>query len=256
MIAAYARGGDTHGDAIVAARAAYIWAGTGTLDDIRVAAQAVVDAYTLGDADAVTFMQGTPTYNETTEQWEFLGGNQGFWDVDLWIGGLAERPLFDGPLGTLSATSCSTSRSASRTATASITSSGRRWVRLSRSGHQQPFRRHGGARHGAQHLGGDIFITPDCVFELDGTGPLGDGLTMLTPTALSTTSSTHQPTALPMSMQRGPRSGAHLIIAATQAMTTSRVAWAMTPSMVTTATTPSRAARATTTSTAAPAMTS
>ena len=28
------------------------------------------------------------------------GGDQGFWDIDLWIGGLAEQPLFDGPLGT------------------------------------------------------------------------------------------------------------------------------------------------------------
>ncbi len=99
MIAAYARGGDAFGDAIVAARDAYLNSG-GTLDAIRDAAQAVVDAYAVGDPAAVTFMQGTPTYNPGTGQWEFTGGDQGFWDVDLWIGGLAERPLFDGPLGT------------------------------------------------------------------------------------------------------------------------------------------------------------
>ena len=31
---------------------------------------------------------------------DLRGADQGFWDIDLWIGGLAERPLFDGPLGT------------------------------------------------------------------------------------------------------------------------------------------------------------
>ncbi len=102
MIAAYARDtGDVWG--IENARTAYETAG-GSLDAIRAAAQTVVDAYTnLADpnhAAAVQFMQGTPTFNAVTQQWEFTGGDQGFWDVDLWIGGLAERPLWDGPLGT------------------------------------------------------------------------------------------------------------------------------------------------------------
>lgn len=105
MIAAYARGGDAFGDAIVAARTAYETGVPGaTLGAIRGAAQAVVDAFNNAadpnHAAAVTFMQGTPTYNDVTGQWEFTGGNQGFWDVDLWIGGLAERPLLEGPLGT------------------------------------------------------------------------------------------------------------------------------------------------------------
>ena len=104
MIAAYARGGDDgFGDAIATARANYE-AGTGTLDDIRAAAQAVLDAYANaadpGHAAAQQFMVGTPTFHADTGKWTFDGANQGFWDVDLWIGGLAERPLFDGPLGT------------------------------------------------------------------------------------------------------------------------------------------------------------
>lgn len=46
---------------------------------------------------------GEPYHNPDTGQWEINannGADQGFWDVDLWIGGLAEQPLFDGPLGT------------------------------------------------------------------------------------------------------------------------------------------------------------
>lgn len=115
FIAAYGR--DTDGTwGLQAARDAYM-AGTGTLQDIRDAAQRILDAsaadfatrtdpndglgYSLAEHDAATqFMGGNPVYNETTGQWEFAQGDQGFWDVDLWIGGLAERPLFDGPLGT------------------------------------------------------------------------------------------------------------------------------------------------------------
>ncbi len=105
LIAAYARGGDGgFGDAIAQARADYE-AGLATLDDIRAAAQAVLDAYAdagnLDHAAAVQFMVGTPTPPAVPGgTWTFVGANQGFWDVDLWVGGLAERPLFDGPLGT------------------------------------------------------------------------------------------------------------------------------------------------------------
>ncbi len=114
FIAAYARGDGNPGDnnslmdAIVNARADYQAGVAGSsLQAIRDAAQALYDAYlnvpgTLpADHDAaVTFMHGTPTYDEGTGQWTFAGSDQGFWDIDLWIGGLAERPLFDGPLGT------------------------------------------------------------------------------------------------------------------------------------------------------------
>ena len=73
----------------------------GTLDAIRDAAQAVVDAYALGDQPPrSSSCKGLRLTTTATGQWEFTGGDQGFWDVDLWIGGLAERPLFDGPLGT------------------------------------------------------------------------------------------------------------------------------------------------------------
>jgi Ca2+-binding RTX toxin-like protein len=104
MIAAYARGGDGgFGDAIAQVRQNYL-DGTATLDDIRTAAQTVLDAYAdagnPAHAAAVQFMVGSPTFHADTGQWTFEGANQGFWDVDLWIGGLAERPLFDGPLGT------------------------------------------------------------------------------------------------------------------------------------------------------------
>ncbi|MGI9384548.1 MAG: cadherin-like domain-containing protein, partial [Methyloligellaceae bacterium] len=47
-----------------------------------------------------TFMEGTPTYDPGTGTWTVSGGDQGFWDIDLWVGGLAERPLIDGILGT------------------------------------------------------------------------------------------------------------------------------------------------------------
>ena len=103
LIAAYAHDTGTTDWGIDEARAAYT-AGTGTLQAIRDAAQAVYDAY-LNNGDpnhqaAAEFMQGTPTFDSNTGQWTFHGSDQGFWDIDLWIGGLAERPLFDGPLGT------------------------------------------------------------------------------------------------------------------------------------------------------------
>lgn len=110
FIAAYARGDgnltdsiNPLADAILQARNDYA-AGNATIDQLRGAAQALYDAYldplSAGHAEALDFMQGTPTFNETTQQWEFTQGDQGFWDIDLWTGGLAERPLFDGPLGT------------------------------------------------------------------------------------------------------------------------------------------------------------
>ena len=74
-----------------------------TIDVLRGAAQALYDAY-LDPADPITPKPSTscrarrPTTG--TGQWTFAGGDLGFWDIDLWIGGLAERPLFDGPLGT------------------------------------------------------------------------------------------------------------------------------------------------------------
>ena len=90
-------------DAIIKARTDYA-NGAVTIDVLRSAAQALYDAYLdagdPGHAEAVEFMRGTPTYNSGTGQWTFEGADQGFWDIDLWIGGLAERPLFDGPLGT------------------------------------------------------------------------------------------------------------------------------------------------------------
>ena len=104
FIAAYGRDtGGTFDWGIDEARAAY-QAGSGTLDGVRAAAQTLYNAYLnaadANHADAVAFMEGAPTYDPGTGQWTFTGADQGFWDIDLWIGGLAERPLFDGPLGT------------------------------------------------------------------------------------------------------------------------------------------------------------
>lgn len=103
FIAAYGRDDGAHDWGLNEARAAY-QAGTATLADIRAVAQSILDAYaTASDPNhlaAVSFMEGEPTYNSGTGQWEFGAGDQGFWDIDLWIGGLAERPTFDGPLGT------------------------------------------------------------------------------------------------------------------------------------------------------------
>ena len=79
-----------------------------TLQDLRANAQVILDAAAdptnpLHDA-AVLFMrgQGSPVYDPVTGTWNpnLTGGDLGFWDIDLWIGGLAEQPLFDGPLGT------------------------------------------------------------------------------------------------------------------------------------------------------------
>jgi Ca2+-binding RTX toxin-like protein len=107
LIAAYAQGDDfalaLHPltDAILQARSDYA-NGLVTLDVLRAAAQALYDAYLdaadPNHAEAAEFMRGTPSYSNG--QWTFTGADQGFWDIDLWIGGLAERPLFDGPLGT------------------------------------------------------------------------------------------------------------------------------------------------------------
>lgn len=118
FIAAYGR--DTDGTfGLQAARDAY-QAGTGTLADMRTAAQRIVDAAAdVNDPDhaaALKFMQGTatgePVYTPPVGvpgepgyvrgHWDVnsSSGDQGFWDIDLWIGGLAEQALFDGPLGT------------------------------------------------------------------------------------------------------------------------------------------------------------
>lgn len=105
FIAAYGRDEDgTFG--LQAARDAY-QAGTGELWQIREAAQAILDAAAdasdpMHDA-ALMFMRGSgePTYTPG-EGWTLSGGegDQGFWDIDLWVGGLAEQAMFDGPLGT------------------------------------------------------------------------------------------------------------------------------------------------------------
>ena len=79
-----------------------------TLQDLRANAQVILDAAADPtnplNADAVLFMrgQGSPVYDPVTGTWNqnLTGGDLGFWDIDLWIGGLAEQPLFDGPLGT------------------------------------------------------------------------------------------------------------------------------------------------------------
>ena len=80
-----------------------------TLQDLRANAQVILDAAADPtdplNADAVLFLrgQGSPSYDPITGAWnpnDTGGGDLGFWDVDLWVGGLAEQPLFDGPLGT------------------------------------------------------------------------------------------------------------------------------------------------------------
>ena len=80
-----------------------------TLKDLRDNAQVILDAAADQNdplhADAVLFLrgQGSPVYDPVTGTWnqnDNGGGDLGFWDIDLWIGGLAEQPLFDTPLGT------------------------------------------------------------------------------------------------------------------------------------------------------------
>lgn len=112
FIAAYARDDLTGYDwGINEARADYE-AGDITLQELRQTAQNLLDAYNdtrnSHHSDAVQFMEGggTPLYNPgapgNINGWVYEGGSGdlGFWDIDLWIGGLAEQPLFDGPLGT------------------------------------------------------------------------------------------------------------------------------------------------------------
>ena len=215
MIAAYARDvGDVWG--IEDARAAYL-AGTGTLDAIRDAAQAVVDAYasdyatngfTLAQHNAaVTFMQGTPAYNPGTGQWDFTGGDQGFWDVDLWIGGLAERPLFDGPLGT--------TFSYVLLDFAQRQQDGDRFYYLYRTPMGTNLGNEIIGNHftdlvqratGLEHLTGDVFITPDAEFELgknpDGTDANTNDFFDAAIEIITYVDGTE-----------GPASGAHLVIA-------------------------------------------
>ena len=172
MIAAYARDvGDVWG--IEDARADYL-AGTGTLDAIR-------DRGTggrrriRGRFESRSRRRGRvhardPDYNPGTGQWEFNGGDQGFWDVDLWIGGLAERPLFDGPLGT--------TFSYVLLDFAQRQQDGDRFYYLFRTPMGTNLGNEIINNHftdmvmratGLEHLNGDVFITPDAVFELDGS---------------------------------------------------------------------------------------
>jgi Ca2+-binding RTX toxin-like protein len=81
FIAAYARGGTALGDAIVAARETLVEVQNNpasTAQDIANAQAALRSAAAAAMADG-TFMSAA--------------GNQGFWDIDLWIGGLAEAKV-------------------------------------------------------------------------------------------------------------------------------------------------------------------
>ena len=208
LIAAYARGNPSSADglygtlndgdhdltdAIVQARADYL-SGTGTLQQLRGVAQDLYNAYLNVDSvgnpippgnpvdearhdEAVAFMEGEPVYNPATSQWEFTGADKGFWDIDLWIGGLAERPLFDGPLGT--------TFSYVILDFAQRQQDGDRFYYLYRT----PMGTHLGdeiirnqftnlvmENTGLQHLNGEIFIWSSATFELDGIdtdGPAG-----------------------------------------------------------------------------------
>ena len=179
FIAAYARDtGDVWG--IENARADYQAGGPTTLQDIRDKAQALYDAYldplsTDHDA-AVTFMQGDPTYDPGTGGWTFPGADQGFWDIDLWIGGLAERPLFDGPLGT--------TFSYVILDFAQRQQDGDRFYYLFRTpmgtnlGNeiiQNQFGNLVKEHTGLEHLNGEIFIWANATYELDGVDIDGAG---------------------------------------------------------------------------------
>ncbi len=104
-----------------------------------------------------------------TAQWSFAGADQGFWDIDLWIGGLAERPLFDGPLGT--------TFSYVILDFAQRQQDGDRFYYLFRTpmgtnlGNeiiQNQFTNLVSEHTGLTHLNGEIFIREDARYELDG----------------------------------------------------------------------------------------
>jgi Ca2+-binding RTX toxin-like protein len=227
MIAAYARDGGAFDWGINEARAAYLAGAPGaTLDDIRERAQRVVDAarsdyatnpeivdpdggaYTLAEHEAaVLFTQGTPAYNPGTGQWDFTGGDQGFWDVDLWIGGLAERPLFDGPLGT--------TFSYILLDFAQRQQDGDRFYYLFRT----PMGTNLGDEiinnhftdlvqraTGLDHLAGDVFITPDAIFE---RGLDANGVDLNTNDFFDAATQT----ITYVDGSEGPASGGHIIIA-------------------------------------------
>ena len=173
LIAAYVHDDGDHDWGIAAARDAYLNSG-GSLDAIRDAAQALMNAYNdTGNADhdaAVLFMEGDPTYNDVTAKVDFVRADMGFWDVDLWLGGLAERPLFDGPLGT--------TFSYVFLDIAQRMQDGDRFYYLYRTpmgtnlGNEIIGNHFGDLVQratGLTHLAVDVFITPDAVFELDGT---------------------------------------------------------------------------------------
>ena len=110
MIAAYGR--DDSGFWGLQAARDGVANGTVTLAALRATAQAILDASAdtldINYQAAQTFIWGefAPSDNPDIAGPDLLGdivqtpGDLGFWDVDLWVGGLAERPLFDAPLGT------------------------------------------------------------------------------------------------------------------------------------------------------------
>lgn len=186
LIAAYARDDEAdygvtgYGHLIADARAAFE-DGTGSLDDIRAAAQAVLDDYSNGVAAAVQFMEGRPSYDSNTHTWTFTGENLGFWDVDLWIGGLSERPMFDAPLGTTFAYIMLDF--------AQKMQDGDRFYYLYRTpmgtdlGDEIIANQFGdlvARANGLEHLNGDVFIAADKYWFLDGSNWIKDQAPQLT----------------------------------------------------------------------------
>ncbi len=95
LIAAYGENGEPGDPGTYGIKA---FRDAGDLDGARTAAAlAMTDDVFMGG------LPGAPIYDPVTGTWsipETGAGDQGFWNIDLWLGGLAERPLIDGILGT------------------------------------------------------------------------------------------------------------------------------------------------------------
>lgn len=146
--------------------------GVSSMADKRAAAQALMDGAAAGDADAVAFMTGTGAYASLTAS--ELGGRGGLNDVDFWMGGLAENVQpFGSMLGStfdyVFATQLVALQNNDRLYYLSRTLGLNVLLQLEQGSMAELVMRNSSARH----LPGDVFSTPEYIFEAANLGTSG-----------------------------------------------------------------------------------
>ena len=146
--------------------------GVTTMVAKRAAAQALMDAAAAGDADAVAFMTGTGAYASLTASEQ--GGRGGLNDVDFWMGGLAENVQpFGSMLGStfdyVFATQLVALQNNDRLYYLSRTLGLNVLLQLEQGSMAELVMRNSSARH----LPGDVFSTPEYIFEAANLGTSG-----------------------------------------------------------------------------------